>query len=98
MPGISLTVMNTSNLEPEDWDDLCGRILDRLEELTPVDTGFCQSNWEETHDDESATFTNDTDYASYLDDGWSQQAPNGMTEPLLDELPSMVDDYFVKKI
>jgi hypothetical protein len=31
-------------------------------------------------------------YAGRLDEGWSQQAPNGFTEPTIDELENIVDD------
>lgn len=93
MPGIRLNITNTGRLSPDDWDDLCAEVLSRLEELTPVDTGFCQSNWTESHTDTSATFENDTEYASYLDRGWSSQAPDGMIQPLLDELPDMLEAY-----
>ncbi len=31
-------------------------------------------------------------YAGKLDDGWSQKAPRGFTEPTMDELDNIVDD------
>ena len=93
MPGISFTV--SQDWLPDDafWpavDDL----LDILKGLTPVDTGLAQSNWEYRQVSGGAEFYNDTPYVSYLDEGWSDQAPNGMTEPALDNFPSIIKAYY----
>ena len=68
---------------------ICEAFLAVLHDITPVDTGFCQSQWEMKVEKEYATFFCDCPYASFLDDGWSQQAPSGMTEPALKKLPEI---------
>lgn len=93
MGTITLTIRNTARLSPNDWSSLCDDFQALLEELTPVDTGYCQESWDQNGDDEECTFHNSAEYASFLDDGWSNQAPAGMTGPALDELSSLVDTY-----
>jgi hypothetical protein len=85
--------IDNETMEPEGWAQLCDDVLQALIDITPVDTGFCQSNWEMDVEDDRATFTNDTEYASYLDEGWSSQAPRGMTGPVLAALPRMAARY-----
>jgi hypothetical protein len=43
--------------------------------------------------DSATSFTADYPYAERLDQGWSNQAPKGMVEPLLKEIPNMVDKH-----
>ena len=92
MPAISLTIENTS-LSPEEFDSLCADVFRELQDNTPVDTGFCRDQWEYWIQGDTATFYNSTEYASYLEDGWSSQAPMGMIGPVLRDLPSMVNGY-----
>jgi hypothetical protein len=75
------------------WFSLCEDIYQFLVEITPVDTGLCRDSWEQEVYTEYAIFFNPTEYASYLEDGWSQQAPNGMIKPLLDRLPALKSQY-----
>lgn len=70
--------------------------LQVLIELTPVDTGFCQDSWEMEGDEDLMVFHNNAEYSSFLDDGWSQQAPDGMTDPALAELPDIFDEWLLK--
>lgn len=93
MGTITLNISNTSKLSPDNWDSLCEDFLNLLQDLTPVDTGYCQESWEFSNNSQSATFHNSAEYASFLDEGWSKQAPTGMTGPALDELPSLVAQY-----
>jgi hypothetical protein len=92
MPGISVQI-NNSSLDANSFELLCEEVLAFLEEITPVDTGLCRDSWEMDFAEDECTFTNDTEYASYLDEGWSKQAPQGMIQPMLQELPSMVSGY-----
>lgn len=93
MPGISFHV-------DQDWlpDDVFWPAVDDLlaiiEELTPVDTGYAQSNWRLRSSSGGATFENDTPYISYLEDGWSDQAPDGMIGPALDLFPDILKQYY----
>ena len=92
--GTITLVIDNATLEPEDFEDLCDEFLDILMDLTPVDTGYCQDAWSITNqDDKGATFYNSAEYSSYLDEGWSDQAPNGITGPALDELDNLADKY-----
>lgn len=92
MPAISLTINNTS-LDEDRFRDVCDEMLDLLMDLTPVDTGLCRDSWMMDFDPSSCTFSNDTEYASYLDEGWSKQAPNGMVTPALEKLPEIIQGY-----
>jgi hypothetical protein len=69
----------------ETFRRICDASLKVLEDLTPVDTGFCRSQWSYEIDSEGdfATFYCTCPYSSYLnrDPGWSKQAPHGMTGP-----------------
>ena len=93
MPGISVRIRNTS-LEPDAWESACDDILEFLISATPVDTGLCADSWELDYGDDESVFSNDTEYASYLEDGWSDQAPNGMIKELLSgPLDDIVSGY-----
>lgn len=69
---------------------------------TPVDTGHAKQNTTIRDNVIYAKY----DYAQVLDEGvhttsrgqrGSYQSPNGMSQPTIDELPKLVDDY-VKRI
>lgn len=92
MPAISLTINNTS-LDEDQFRDVCDEMLDLLMDLTPVDTGVCRDAWMMDFSSDSCTFSNQTEYASYLDEGWSDQAPNGMIGPALQKLPEIIQGY-----
>jgi len=92
MPAISVKINNTS-LDEFSWLSLCDEILQFLIDKTPVDTGLCRDSWSSDVNNDQAVFFNPTEYASYLEDGWSKQAPDGMIKPLLDSLTSMVQGY-----
>lgn len=93
MPAIQVTIENT-RLDPDLWFQLCDDFLELLRDETPIDTGFCRDQWEITDQSETeCTFYNGAEYASYLDEGWSNQAPDGMTRPALRQLPSLVAGY-----
>lgn len=48
-----------------------------FKKITPVDKGYARSRTDTRHLTISAKYP----YAGRLDDGWSRQAPQGMTEP-----------------
>ena len=52
--------------------------LDEFVDLTPVRTGNARSRTRLVNND---TIVADYPYAERLDDGWSRQAPRGMTQP-----------------
>lgn len=93
MSGISLEIVNSRQMSVEDWEELVSEVLDRLIALTPVDTGNCADGWVESHGDDWASFENDVEYASFLEDGWSSQAPNGMIKPTIRWLRDRVLSY-----
>jgi hypothetical protein len=93
MGTVTLTIENFT-LEPTDFRDLCAEFLDLLMDLTPVDTGTCRDSWViEGWAESEATFFNSPDYSSFLDEGWSEQAPDGMTGPALEQLDDLADKY-----
>ena len=92
MPAIQLNV-STTRLGEEEFADVCDQLLDYIVEISPVDTGYFASQWEMSVDYPEATFSNDAEYASYLDEGWSKQAPNGITKPAVIFLKELVNGY-----
>lgn len=90
MPGISLQI-NTTRLSEGVFDQICQEVFDYCVAISPVDTGFFQDHWEMSLAYPSCTIYNDADYASYLDDGWSSQAPNGVTEPAIEYLKTLAN-------
>ena len=93
MPGISFHV-NQDWLPDDVFWPAADDLLALLEELTPVDTGYAQSLWRMSSESGGATYTNDCPYISYLDEGWSDQAPDGMISPALDAFPDILKSYY----
>lgn len=69
-------------------DDLFRLIVD----ATPVRTGYAQSQWKL----DGTTISNDCDYISFLEDGWSDQAPDGMVAPALEQLSDIIQTYMAE--
>jgi hypothetical protein len=84
MSSISVTISNNMGLDPEEFQSLCERIYESIVDNTPVDTGYCQSQWEISFSGDSCDISNGCDYVSYLEDGHSKQAPHGMVQVALD--------------
>lgn len=81
MPSIEVTISNDLGLEPDEFQSLCDDIYNEIIDNTPVDTGYAQSRWEINFiNDNTCEISNDCDYISYLEDGHSKQAPNGMVD------------------
>lgn len=70
--------------------------LKRVKERTPVRTGYAQSRWEMNSDNQGFTLENDADYISYLEAGWSNQAPAGMLGITMVEVPDIVDEVVAR--
>jgi hypothetical protein len=86
MASISVTISNNLDLSPEDFYSLCEDIFNEIVDNTPVDTGYCQSKWEFSMvSDNECEIANPCDYVSYLEDGHSSQAPDGMVQKALDK-------------
>lgn len=97
MPEIYFTVQRPEDFPVEVWPDAMEELYRYLIDLTPVDTGFCAEQWDYGVTEDEATFLNDAEYASYLEDGWSKQAPNGMIGPALAELPNILEEYYTNQ-
>jgi hypothetical protein len=86
MSSISVSIHNNMGLEPDEFQSLCERIYESIVENTPVDTGYCQSQWDISFmSDDECEISNGCDYVSYLEDGHSKQAPHGMVQVALDK-------------
>jgi hypothetical protein len=64
-------------------DEISRDLLDELKATTPVDTGFARSRWKKKGSINNRVIENDAEYISFLDDGSSSQAKNGMTKPAI---------------
>jgi len=56
---------------------------------TPIDTGNARRNTKTNV--KNKTISGDYAYAGRLDNGWSKQAPQGMSDPTSDELTNIVN-------
>lgn len=67
-------------------------VFDKIVTRTPRDTGRAQDGWEFSFDDSSsrATISNEVPYIGILENGWSDQAPNGFVRITLEEIPDIV--------
>lgn len=92
MPGIRLEI-NLPRLTEEEFDDVVSEAFGFVQDITPVDEGYCVSQWEDNSSFPVLLFENDCEYASYLDDGWSKQAPSGMTRPTISFIRQTVQGY-----
>lgn len=65
----------------------------KFKSLTPIDTGNARSRTTLVNNE---TIRADYPYAQRLDQGWSRQAPNGMTKPFEVWLKSKMKQIFGK--
>jgi len=85
--SISVELSNDSGRPQDEFESLVYEIFDLIVQRTPVDTGECQDAWEiDAIDPDNFVIFNPTEYASYLEDGWSKQAPDGMVQVSIDEV------------
>ena len=86
MATIEVRIHNDLGLDQDEFEALCEEIFDEIVSNTPVDTGYAQSQWEiDFPKDGVCDIWNDCDYISYLEDGHSSQAPDGMVQLALDK-------------
>lgn len=93
MPAVSATLINSNpqEIDSDQWELICFELYARVRALSPVRTGAYRAAW--TLEQVSLniwTLTNDSEYASFLEDGWSEQAPGGILEPALQSLPGLI--------
>lgn len=67
-------------------DQISRDLLDELKATTPVDTGFARSRWKKKGSINNRVVENDAEYISFLEDGSSNQAPNGMIGPAIKKI------------
>jgi len=60
-----------------------------FKEVTPIDTGNARKKTRTV----SNTIKAEYPYAGRLDEGWSKQAPKGMSQPTLDEMDEIIEDF-----
>lgn len=64
-------------------------VWEEVRQLTPVDTGYAKSRWQLTPTEALGApnfITNDAPYIIYLENGHSDQAPNGMVKVAMAKL------------
>ena len=100
MPSVKATLINSNpqEISDEDWSSICLELFDVVVALSPVDTGAFQDAWELNQPARDIfEILNTLEYASFLEDGWSAQAPNGVLEPALQRLPSIIRRYIGRR-
>lgn len=90
MPAVVFSIQNSSDYPEQEWRDICDEVFQFLFDITPVDTGNCRDSLRMNYGYTETDYIWDADYASYLDNGWSNQAPEGMTKPALRFLRDLV--------
>jgi hypothetical protein len=100
MPDIRTTLINSNpqEISEEDWFNICDELFELIIKLSPVDTGNFRDAWELNQvAGDIFEIYNSTEYASFLEDGWSVQAPNGVVEVALQKLPGIIRKYIKRK-
>ena len=67
----------------------------KFRQSTPIKTGNARANT--TLDKGSKTIYADYPYAQRLDDGWSRQAPSGMSDPTIAFIETLVEQEIRKQ-
>lgn len=62
--------------------------LPKAKRHTPIDKGNARSK---TRVEQGTTIASRYPYAERLDTGWSKQAPNGFTDPTIDDMDKIVE-------
>lgn len=92
MSSLSVTLTNDIGLSEDQFAAICERVFDEIVARTPVDTGRCADAWTITMDGNTCYIDNPTPYVSFLEDGHSQQAPNGMVAITLADVPELMPE------
>jgi len=96
--------MSKFKIDKRQVDKLFGQIKDLPEtvmeqggkffkDTTPVRSGNARSNTKTNAKAKNPVINAKYGYAGRLDEGWSKQAPRGMTGPTEDKLDQLVDRY-----
>lgn len=96
MPDIKAILINSNPTEisDEDWENIVYEVFDIVVENSPVDTGNFKDSWEVNQiSNDIFEIINPVEYASFLEDGWSDQAPNGVLGPAIQQLPGIIAGY-----
>jgi len=64
-----------------------------FKDITPVRSGNARSSTDTNASAKNPKISAKYGYAARLDEGWSKQAPKGMTGPTEDKLDQLVDKY-----
>lgn len=75
---------------------ITSQIHERVQQLSPVDTGDYQRGWEyEVDQDQGLVFNTDEPIEKLraLENGWSDSAPTGVLEPAVAEFRFLMNDY-----
>lgn len=75
-------------------DDSMSKTYVEFVKITPIDKGNARRST--SYNDNTLTITANYPYAGRLDDGYSKQAPKGMTEPSLKFLTKQLKSEFAK--
>lgn len=93
MPGISIDFTRGRDIPVEAFQDAIDELFDWVVDHTPVRTGRLMRSWILNMNNDSAELINSQPYASYIDEGISMQAPNGLIGPALVEFQNLLAYY-----
>lgn len=75
-------------------DSVGKQAYEYFKDITPIDKGNARRRT--TYDATNKTINANYAYASRLDEGYSKQAPKGMTDPTLDFIEKLIDEEIRK--
>lgn len=96
MPDVRTTLVNSNpqEISEEVWANVCLEVFNTVLANSPVDTGEFLAAWQLNQlASDIFEIYNPLEYASFLEDGWSDQSPNGVVGPAIDELPNILRAY-----
>lgn len=100
MPDVRAVLVNANpdEIDVEVWTEICFEIYNIVLANSPVDTGNFMAAWQLNQlAPDVFELYNPLEYASFLEDGWSDQAPNGVVGPAIEELPGLLQSYLGRK-
>ena len=89
MATISFEV-SQDGLPDEVFYPVMEEVFQQIVDTTPVRTGYAQEQWTYEDTGDGVAIVNECDYISYLEEGWSDQAPDGMVGPAMDAMPDLL--------
>jgi len=84
--GINQTISNLKKTFDEINQENAAMAESVVKKNTPIRSGNARRNWNKQVDKQGWELSNRVPYIERLDNGWSKQAPQGITKPSIKEI------------